>query len=453
MTEVLPPPSRVATENARISGFLWKRGELNRAWQQRWCVLVDTTLWYFKSKDASVPLKGIKLDQCVVRQTDAESATRPLAFEIVTKQRAFLLAADSRDALHKWLEELALCTSLQSENLLIERAENLIRQEMRAKRLAIVEQIDRKRTSANENESMTSSVASEIAPATATATTSAASGAAAAATADSVAGTAVVAAAPRRAAMSVDESVAPRFETKREWAVEALRAGSFEVARDLLLELLDVDGRDRHVLFALACAESLLRRRAESLRYVELAIKNGFANIHALQNDADLQFVRTLPEWAPLIDRFASALHVFTLMRQSQTGVEVKRRAISQRIREDSFVGRDAVDWLMRNRFCATREMAVSKARDLMSHGLIRSAEGEREFEDSDAVFVFQRDDDQREEAVPPAKTLAQTQTQSQSQSNDHARLSVDGNDIVLRPVVPAKTARADDEEATNDEP
>jgi hypothetical protein len=88
-----------------------------------------------------------------------------------------------------------------------------------------------------------------------------------------------------------------------------------------------------------------------------------------------------------------------------------------------------------------------------MSHGLIRSAEGEREFEDSDAVFVFQRDDDQREEAVPPAKTLAQTQTQSQSQSNDHARLSVDGNDIVLRPVVPAKTARADDEEATNDEP
>jgi hypothetical protein len=442
MTEVLPPPSRVATENARISGFLWKRGELNRAWQQRWCVLVDTTLWYFKSKDASVPLKGIKLDQCVVRQTDAESATRPLAFEIVTKQRAFLLAADSRDALHKWLEELALCTSLQSENLLIERAENLIRQEMRAKRLAIVEQIDRKRTSANE--SMTSSVASEIAPAAA-----ATSAAAAASTAGPAAGTAVVAVAPRRAAVSVDESVAPRFETKREWAIEALRAGSFEVARDLLLELLEVDGRDRHVLFFLACAESLLRRRPESLRYIELAIKNGFANLSALQNDVDLQFVRTLPEWAPLIDRFASALHVFTLMRQSQTGVEVKRRAISQRIREDSFVGRDAVDWLMRNRFSATREMAVSKARDLMAHGLIRSAEGEREFEDSDAVFVFQRDDDQREEAVPaaPAKALAL----AQSQSNDHARLSADGNDIVLRPVVPAaKTARAED--APNDE-
>lgn len=414
MSEVEAPPSRVAVENAAVSGWLSKRGELNRAWQQRWCVLVDATLWYFKNKEARTPLKGIKLDQCVVRQTDGDRS-RPHCFEIVTKQRAFLLAAESRDALHKWLEELAACTTLQSENLLIERAEHLIREAMRDHRRRLLLAAD----------------AAAAAPVADFAVSSTASVEPVVASSSSSTSTSSSSATSRRAtvvAASADEHVAPRFETKREWAVEALRAGSFEVARDLLLELLDINDKDPFVLYDLACAEALLRHKPDAFRYLELALKNGFMNVDALQNDPDLHNIRILPEWQPMMQRYNAALHVAKLMQQPETGVETRKRTWLLKSFEASFVGREAVDWLLNNRFADSRDGAVSLARELMARGLIRNVgDDERDFEDGTALYAFVREDEQQQQQQQPI-AVQQQQTQQLPQSTPPAE-----NDISLR--------------------
>ena len=92
-------------------GMLQKRGELNRAWRSRWCQLVGATLFYYKTqRDAAggnikAALDSIKLDQAVVRQATDDDGT-PHCFEIVTKNRAFLLAAESRDSMHDWISAL-----------------------------------------------------------------------------------------------------------------------------------------------------------------------------------------------------------------------------------------------------------------------------------------------------------------------------------------------------------
>ena len=48
-----------------------------------------------------------------------------------------------------------------------------------------------------------------------------------------------------------------RASTKMHWASEALHAGNYQNARDLLLEAL-AERRDASVLYHLACAESLV---------------------------------------------------------------------------------------------------------------------------------------------------------------------------------------------------
>jgi hypothetical protein len=403
----LVPPTKEALANPQHSGWLSKRGELNRAWQERWCVVLDATLWYFKAKTDTTPLKGIKLDQCVVRQAESERG-RPFCFEIVTKLRAFVFAAESRASLHKWVEELAACTTLQSENLLIERAEYLIRnvmQEQRSKLLAAIDATPPAAAVASPApvvDSITASVAMSSSSSSASSSSSSTAATAATSTTADVQPPRRVTRERSFASAGGDESVTPSFLTKREWALEAMRAGSFEVARDLLLELLDANPKDRNVPYDLACAMALLRQKHDAFRFLELALKNGFLNTEALHNDPDLNNIRTMPEWQPMIARYNSALHICNLMRQPETGVETRKRLWMQKAYDHCFFGKDAVDWLIKNRFADTRESATSLGRDLLSRGLIRPLGDDREFEDGSLFYVFNRESDERSAGTSP---------------------------------------------------
>ena len=88
------------------------------------CVLKDSTLYYYKSESNDAHLGDIKLEQAVVRQ--AVDETKQFVFEIVTKTRAYVLAADSSVDMQKWIACLALQTKLHFENAQIETAERLL---------------------------------------------------------------------------------------------------------------------------------------------------------------------------------------------------------------------------------------------------------------------------------------------------------------------------------------
>lgn len=51
------------------------------------------------------------------------------------------------------------------------------------------------------------------------------------------------------------------------------------------------------VLYNLACAYSKMKKSKAALKYLDLAIKNGYHYFDHIQNDADLIFLRSQPEW------------------------------------------------------------------------------------------------------------------------------------------------------------
>jgi hypothetical protein len=76
-----------------------------------------------------------------------------------------------------------------------------------------------------------------------------------------------------------------------QWGEAALDAGNFQSGRDLLLEVLREKPKDPNVLFQLACAEALLRRRTEACARLREALACGFTNLHALRDDPRLACV------------------------------------------------------------------------------------------------------------------------------------------------------------------
>lgn len=221
------------------SGYLQKRGELNRAWRQRWCSLQGNVLVYCKERGGK-PLDQIKLDQAVVRQQIDEDGT-PFCFEIVTKSRAYMLAASSRASMHDWIQALASKTTLHYENLQIELAELQIQDTMRKAYF---------KNSSTELSLLSSSTSSSISP--------------------------TKQQQQQSSSTTMKNQKGPTtLETKKTWALEALTAGNFQHGRDLLMEVLAERPHDANVLFLVGCAESLLRRRHEACLYIEQALANG----------------------------------------------------------------------------------------------------------------------------------------------------------------------------------
>jgi len=107
------------------SGYLLKRGEINKSWKVRWFELEDDKLKYFKSQDQTKAIDFIHLDQVVVRISDSMIG-KDNCFELVTKHRVYHLVAKSRTDMEEWMRILSLYTILHSENELINNAEDMI---------------------------------------------------------------------------------------------------------------------------------------------------------------------------------------------------------------------------------------------------------------------------------------------------------------------------------------
>lgn len=283
---------------------------------------------------------------------------RPFCFEIVTKMRNYVFAAATSDAMQvscparsprcpfersvqHWIGCLALKTTLHHENLQIERAEALLCDTMRTLRERFLAQPD----DAGADLASTASTATVVAT--------------------------------------------PALDTKKQWALEAIQAGNFEHGKELLLECLTDHHNDAMLLYNLACVESLLRNKRDSFRYLELALKNGYCNVDKLLNDKDLNNVRMLDEFWPMVKQYQASVHVFDLLRQPDTGVPVRSRKWLMRTFPNCFVGSEAVTWLMQHSLADSRANAVAIGRELMERGLIRHVTGAHGFEDENLYYVF----------------------------------------------------------------
>lgn len=89
-----------------------------------------------------------------------------------------------------------------------------------------------------------------------------------------------------------------------------------------------------------------------------------FANIDAVLSDVRLTNVS---EYMPAIVKpYRNALHILTLLKNANSGVDVRERTWLLRTYPNSFVGKEAVDWMLKNRLCETRDEAVAIGRELV---------------------------------------------------------------------------------------
>lgn len=118
-------PSREYQSEGKIlhSGYLQKRGQVNRSLKQRWFVLLDRKLYYAKGPDQK-PIDCIPLDQAVIRP--AVEDTSDFAFEIVISARVYFIVAASQQDMLEWIKLLSQQTRLNKENHFIEQAEDMI---------------------------------------------------------------------------------------------------------------------------------------------------------------------------------------------------------------------------------------------------------------------------------------------------------------------------------------
>lgn len=97
-------------------GYLQKRGEVNRAFQRRWFVLLGNLLFYFEKSDDSEPKGVIVLENCVVGMSESDDNN---AFELSfggSGTRTYVLAADTREEMDDWMQvlERSSCRYLQT---------------------------------------------------------------------------------------------------------------------------------------------------------------------------------------------------------------------------------------------------------------------------------------------------------------------------------------------------
>jgi len=103
-------------------GWLLKRGEVNRAFQKRWCVLRGNLLFYFNSQGDREPLGVIILEGCTVEL--AEEETELYAFKIIfhgdgkSQGRVYSLGTTDMEDLEAWMK-LVACASFDYMKLMV----------------------------------------------------------------------------------------------------------------------------------------------------------------------------------------------------------------------------------------------------------------------------------------------------------------------------------------------
>jgi len=87
-------------------GFLYKRGEVNRAFQRRWFVLKGNLLFYFDRPNDREPIGVVVLDNCSVEQLECDDE---YAFQLSfagSGARTYVLAAACQEEMEDWLRAL-----------------------------------------------------------------------------------------------------------------------------------------------------------------------------------------------------------------------------------------------------------------------------------------------------------------------------------------------------------
>lgn len=103
-------------------GWLLKRGEVNRGFQRRWCVLRGNLLFYSANQGDREPLGVIILEGCRVEL--AEEETEVFAFKIMfhgdgkVGGRTYSLGTQTMEDLEAWMKLIA-CASFDYMKLMV----------------------------------------------------------------------------------------------------------------------------------------------------------------------------------------------------------------------------------------------------------------------------------------------------------------------------------------------
>jgi len=129
----------VSSAPADREGWLLKRGEVNRSYQRRWCVLRGNLLFYSVQPGDKDPLGVIILEGCTVEL--AEEETEVYAFKIVfhgdgkVLGRTYTLGTQTQEDLEAWMK-LVACASFDYMKLMVvelqQQLEEVERQEEEA---------------------------------------------------------------------------------------------------------------------------------------------------------------------------------------------------------------------------------------------------------------------------------------------------------------------------------
>lgn len=105
-----------------MSGMLLKMGQVNKSWKERFFILEDDKLFYYKNHDAVKAIAYIPLNDAYVR-VSPEYYPEFASFEIVTCQRIYKLQAANFELMKTWIQHCQTFSKITMENELIRQAD------------------------------------------------------------------------------------------------------------------------------------------------------------------------------------------------------------------------------------------------------------------------------------------------------------------------------------------
>lgn len=100
------------------TGFLNKRGEINKAFQRRYFVLKGNLLFYFETRLDKEPLGLIIVEGCTIelsQESDADNYCFEIAFN---GNRTYILAADTQESMESWMKALT-CAGYEYKRIIV----------------------------------------------------------------------------------------------------------------------------------------------------------------------------------------------------------------------------------------------------------------------------------------------------------------------------------------------
>lgn len=95
------------------SGWLTKRGAVRKNWKHRWFVVTaNKEMKYYTTGKAETCLGVIDLSRVLSISPTDEKGVKPNSLSLTTAERVWVLAAESPEALSKWLHMLEVCVGV-----------------------------------------------------------------------------------------------------------------------------------------------------------------------------------------------------------------------------------------------------------------------------------------------------------------------------------------------------